>query len=301
MNITNEYINYMVEMLLGRYCVKKCNAEYLIFFKIAKFTKKNFLYICKEKAGRFMVQPQTTTIPNTGSGTINIHINNPSVGAGVGMPQYTMPYTYPAYYPYFAYPPNYYMGNMGGINQSVNVNGLGGYPAGYPGYNANGTNNNDNINRKNINETNINTSENKKQREIVVLTDNYIKNLENYLKSNNVELRKNAVKEILTRFKEDKSRIDNPSLTALLNIALQDPNSVVRSVAMTALEAGYAKGNSLTEQLLRNMQTQKSNFSSDAIQASDGLLQMSKTKAMVPDNSFYPSQPSQKSSIKEGA
>ena len=144
-------------------------------------------------------------------------------------------------------------------------------------------------------------AENKKQREIVVLTDNYIKNLENYLKSNNVELRKNAVKEILTRFKEDKSRINNPSLTALLNIALQDPNGVVRSVAMTALEAGYAKGDANTEQILRSLQTQKSNYASDAIQAADGLLQMSKTKAMVPDNSFYPDQPSKKSSTKEGA
>lgn len=246
-----------------------------------------------------MVQPQTTTIPNNGSGTINIHINNPTVGAGVGMPQYTMPYPYPVYYPYFSYPPNYYMGNMGGINQSVNV--AGGYPGGYPyGYGVNGfknnsdSNNSDNVNKKSVTEINSNVSEPKKQREIVVLTDNYIKNLENYLKSNNIELRKNAVKEILMRFKEDKSRVSNPSLTALLNIALQDPNGVVRSVAMTALEAGYAKGDGLTEQILRGLQTQKSNFSSDAIQATDGLLQMSKTKALVPDNSFYPEQSSRK-------
>ena len=126
-----------------------------------------------------MVQPQTTTIPNNGSGTINIHINNPTAGVGSGMPQYAMPCAYPVYYPYFAYPPNYYMGNMGGINQSVNVSG--GYPAGYPyGYGANAANNNsnnDNINKRNVSEINSNASENKKQREIVVLTDNYIKNL----------------------------------------------------------------------------------------------------------------------------
>ena len=240
-----------------------------------------------------MVQPQTTTIPNNGSGTINIHINNPTAGVGAGMPQYTMPCTYPVYYPYFAYPPNYYMGNMGGINQNVNVSG--GYPLGYPYV----VSNTDNINRKNITEINSNVSENKKQREVVVLTDNYIKNLENYLKSNNVELRKNAVKEILMRYKEDKSRINNPSLTALLNIALQDPNGVVRSVAMTAIEAGYAKGDAQTEQILRNLQTQKANFASDAIQATDGLLQMSKTKAIVPDNSFYPDQPTKKTTTTE--
>ena len=235
-----------------------------------------------------MVQPQTTTIPNTGSGTINIHINNPSVGASSGMPQYSMPYPYPVYYPYFSYPSNYYMGNMGGVNQNMTINGLG---TQYPSLAAN--NGSNNIDRKNIKEVNIETkniSNNPKQREIVILTDNYIKNLENYLRSNNSELRKDAIKEVLMRFKEDKSRMDNPSLTALLNIALQDPNGTVRSVAMTALEAGYAKGNSQTEQILRGLQTQKNNFASDAIQASDSLLQMSKTKAMVPDNSFYPEQ-----------
>ena len=48
------------------------------------------------------------------------------------------------------------------------------------------------------------------------------------------------------RFKEDKSRIDNPSLTALLNIALQDTNSTVRALAMSIVQSGYAKGDKLT-------------------------------------------------------
>ena len=60
---------------------------------------------------------------------------------------------------------------------------------------------------------------------------------------------------------------------------------------MTAIEAGYARGNAQTEEILRGIQTQKKNFSSDAIQASDGLLQMSKTKIKVPDNSFYQDYP----------
>lgn len=241
-----------------------------------------------------MVQPQTTSIPNNGSGTINIHINNPSVGMGGSMPAYPMPCAYPMYYPYFAYPANYYMGQMGhsgGINQNMTINGL--YPNGNG--NANGANNaQDSNTKRNISETVISKEtikEPAKQREIVILTDNYIKNLENYLRSNNIELRKNAVNEILMRFKEDKSRLNNPSLTALLNIALQDPNSVVRSVAMATLGAGYAKGDAQTEQLLRGLQTQKNNFSSDAVQASESLLQMSKTKTKVTDNSHYLDQP----------
>ncbi len=262
---------------------------------MAKITQRNFLYICKVKTGIFMVQPQTTTIPNTGSGTINIHINNPSVGAGASMPQYPMPYPYPVYYPYYAYPANYYMGNMGGVNQNMTVNGIGGYPYGN-GYG----NDNSQKNFSNTNSTVTNrTEEKQKQREIVVLTDNYVKNLENYLKSNNIELRKTAVKEILMRFKEDKSRMNNPSLTALLNIALQDPNGTVRSVAMTTLEAGYARGDAQTEQILRGLQTQKTNYASDAVQASDGLLQMSKTKALVPDNSFYKDYPVTKTKTTE--
>lgn len=253
-----------------------------------------------------MVQTQTTTIPNNGSGTINIHINNPSAGVNSGMPQYAMPCVYPVCYPAYSYPPNYYMGNMGGINQNMTINGLG---AGYPQLNNLGNGNASDANIKRVNETNTTvthrTEDKPKQREVVILTDNYIKNLENYLRNNSVELRKNAAKEILMRFKEDKSRVNNPSLTALLNIALQDPNTTVRSIAMSAVEAGYAKGNAQTEQILRGLQTQKANYSLDAIQATDGLLQMSKTKALVPDNSFYndyppKTKPSERSAINAG-
>ena len=256
-----------------------------------------------------MAQPQATSIPYNGSGTINIHINNPSANMGTGMPQAAMTYqTYPVYYPYFTYPPNYYLGgiNNGGINQTTNINTpMSAYPTGVNGANnANGLNNANGMNNpggydnqlrnvKNISNMTNQTNVNQKQREVVVLTDNYVKNLENYLRSNNIELRKNAIKEVLSRFKEDKSRIDNPSLTALLNIALQDTNSTVRGLAMTILEAGYAKGNAQTEQILKQIQTQKKNFSSDAVQATDSLLQMSKTKKLVPDNSHYKDQPSQ--------
>ena len=93
------------------------------------------------------------------------------------------------------------------------------------------------------------------------------------------------------RFKEDKSRLENPSLTALLNLALQDPNSSVKAVAMSIIGAGYAKGDKLTEEILRTIQNSKTAYSQDATQAADSLLQMSKSKTKVTDNSHYLDQP----------
>ena len=250
-----------------------------------------------------MAQAQPTTqaasIPYNGSGTINIHINNPSASLGGGMPTYNpmMP-QYPYYqpFPFYSYPPNYYLGGVNTpITQTTNITN----PYGYPQLQANDSLNKGNNADKNkntdtaVSSTNTKESisgENKsnKQREIVVLTDNYVKNLENYLKSNNTELRKDAAKELLMRFKEDRSRVDNPSLTALLNIALQDTNGTVKALAMSIIQSGYAKGDKITEQILNSMQHHKSSYSTDATQAADSLLQMSKTKMKVPDNSFYP-------------
>lgn len=223
-----------------------------------------------------MTQTQPTSIPYNGSGTINIHINNPSASLGGAMLPYAMPMMpYPAYYPYFCYPPAYYLDRYkGGVTQTTNVT----HPQSvqqalqqsYPKDNVSGS------------------SDKNKKRQVVILTDNYIKNLENYLRNPSVELRKSAVKEILDRFKEDKSRLNNPSLTALLNLALQDPNPTVKAVAMSILSSGYAQGNSQTEQILKNIQASKTNYSADAIQAADSLLKMSQTKMTVPDNSHYP-------------
>ncbi len=239
-----------------------------------------------------MTQTKPTSIPYNGTGTINIHINNPTAGVGASMP-YSMP-PYPVY-PYYCYPPGYYLGHYnGGITQNTNIN----MPAN-PYDPLKVTKSTDNKGADSSagahakshasSESNKQNDAGKKQREIVVLTDNYIKNLENYLRNPNVELRKDAIKEILQRFKEDKSRINNPSLTALLNIALQDPNSTVKAVAMSIISSGYAQGNAQTEQILKGLQKTKTAYSTDAIQAADSLLKMSQVKKMVPDNSHYPS------------
>ena len=242
-----------------------------------------------------MTQTTPTSIPYNTAGTINIHVNNPSANVG-GMPPYYMPMMpYPGYYP-ICYPPNYYMGQFtpGGINQVTNINTAGltsptTVSQQHPTQAKNGADSSASSAVATATAT-PQTTDKKKDREIVVLTDNYIKNLENHLRNNNVELRKTAIKEILMRFKEDKSRYENPSLTALMNLALQDPNASIRAVAMSIVGSGYAKGDATTEQLLRNMQTSTKSYHQDATQAADSLLEMSKTKAVVPDNSHYPTE-----------
>ena len=246
-----------------------------------------------------MTKTQATSIPYNGSGTINIHINNPSANMHSGMPSCTPVMPYPVVYPYYSYPANYYLGNLhgGGINQITNINTSPNSGTGNGNGNGNGLGADalkksveaDSSRRiSNNSEKIIEKAPDKiKERNIVILTDNYIKNLENYLRSNNRKLRQDAAKELLMRFKEDKSRIDNPSLTALLNIALQDQNPTVRATAMSILQSGYAKGDRLTEQLLQYIQGTSKAYSEDATQAADSLLQMSKTKVKVKDNSHY--------------
>ena len=231
-----------------------------------------------------MTQVPTTSIPYNGSGTINIHINNPSASLGNGMPNGFMPqYTY---YPAFCYPPVYYTQQLQNPNMNQNTNVNLNTPVTTNPNDKTGTDKREIVNTVTTNTIPTTTIEQpKKEREVVVLTDNYIKNLENYMRSNNTQVRQDAIKEVLMRFKEDKSRAENPSLTALLNLALQDYNGTIRSMAMSAIQAGYAKGDDLTEKLLKELQHKKDAFNTDAVQATECLLQMAKTKKLVTDNS----------------
>ena len=116
---------------------------------------------------------------------------------------------------------------------------------------------------------------------IVQLTDDYIKTLENYLNNPNVKIREMGVKELMARFKEHKSRVNDVALTNLLNKALQDASKAVRFVAMATLDAGYAEGNMLTREILQKMQSSKEVFGEDALFASEILLKSAGNKIEV--------------------
>jgi len=113
----------------------------------------------------------------------------------------------------------------------------------------------------------------------------YIKTLENYLNNSNTEVRLMGAKEILKRFKEDKSRTKDQALTNLLNKALQDQSQSVRMIALGTLSAGYTAGDDFTIQVLKNMQKSKDGYNQDALTASDILLKLSGKNLNVQSNS----------------
>ncbi len=115
-----------------------------------------------------------------------------------------------------------------------------------------------------------------KPKQKVVLTDEYIMSLENYLNSQDSKVRLMAAKDILERFKEDPVRKDDVALNALLNKALQDPNSTVRFLALTTLETGYARGDAQTVEILKQIQSNsEAAYGEDSMLASQILLNLS--------------------------
>ncbi len=196
-------------------------------------------------------QNQNVQVPNYSG--VNIQIFNPSVTPpGATAPVYNV--NAPNYGSTNAtgcYPPDYYTKQFG----------------------QNGQNNTTN--------TTTNTTENKttdkktEKREIVQLTDDYIRNLENYLNSQDKEVRLMGAKEVFARLNEDHSRKDDKALNALINKMLQDPSTPVRVMALSALESRIVTGDDLTVNILQQMQNSQSGYGQDAMQASNVLLKMS--------------------------
>ena len=119
---------------------------------------------------------------------------------------------------------------------------------------------------------------NKEKIEVVALTNEYIKSLENYLNNPNKDIRLMAAKEVLTRLNEDRDRYDDAALNALLNKMMQDPDKLVRVAAMSAFSSGLACGNEFTVKLLKDIQENPDATEDDALEAANILLKMSETK-----------------------
>lgn len=185
------------------------------------------------------IQNPTVQVPNYSG--VNIQIFNPSVAApGASSPISTV--NAGTYTPAPSYPPNYYTQNLAQPQPPKPVE-----------------------------------PEKKKteKREIVELTDDYVRNLESYLNNQNKEIRLMGAKEVLARLQEDDSRKDDLALNALVNKMLQDPYQPVKFIAMATLESGLASGDNLSVKLLQNIQQQKTGHGEDALKASNILLRMS--------------------------
>ena len=154
--------------------------------------------------------------------------------------------------------------------------------------NSAGTDNNDNSASVNSETTSAETLEsnpetesqeklgngNTEKRNVVILSDEYIKTLENYLNSQDLEIRKMGARDVIARLEEDPSRKDDPALTALVNKMLQDPSSTIRALGLSTIEAGVLSGDNKTVDLLKKIQKKDDGYGLDATQATSALLKM---------------------------
>lgn len=119
-----------------------------------------------------------------------------------------------------------------------------------------------------------NQQKNKMKKEVVVLTDEYIMSLENFLNNPNKEIRRKGASEVINRLGEDKNRRNDPALNALLNKMLQDPDAGVRTLGISAFSSGIASGNDYTVQLLKYMEANPQLYPNDTEQVAVALLKM---------------------------
>lgn len=233
------------------------------------------------------IKPQCQPVASCGA--VSINIMNPTVGAMPPVNSYQNGiYQYPeaSYYSNqptsMPYPQNYNMNMTNPYQMSTNLNAAANATPPAPVPVA------PDVKKDAVTNENSDTKEVTKKK--VQLTDDYIKNLENYLNSNDSKIRLMAAKELLERYKEDKNRASDPALTALLNKTLQDPTAAVRFLALTTLDAGYANGNDETIQILKNIQGDtQSEYGEDSLLASQILLKLSagdkvEYKEQVPAN-----------------
>ncbi len=176
--------------------------------------------------------------------------------------------------------PNYSGVNIQIFNPSVNTPGSTAAPAtiNAPNYSTNPTSYPANYYTQNLAQP-VKEVDKKKmeKRQIVQLTDDYVKSLENYLNDQNKQVRLMGAKEVLARLQEDDSRKNDPALNALVNKMLQDPSQPVRLMAMTALENRNATGNDTSKIILTNIQNSNQSHGEDSLTASKVLLKMAAT------------------------
>lgn len=121
-------------------------------------------------------------------------------------------------------------------------------------------------------------------KEVTLLTDEYIKTLENYLRNDNKDIRTQGIEMLAKCFREDKTRCDDEALNNLLNLALQDVEPRIRLLAMCLLETKDANGDDLTLDILTKLQASTAYGGEEAKMASKVLLEMNTKKVEINQN-----------------
>ena len=243
----------------------------------------------------YVVQPQPIQVPNYSG--VNIQIFNPTVGVpGAGAPVYNV--NSPNYQsnPNNHYPAGYYINQWGSPQQqqpsasatasaTATVQQPSPSPTAAPvqtvkdeqssSATAPAQSQAQGDEKKSAATDETKETPKKEKRKIVQLTDDYIKTLENYLNSQDKEVRLMGAKEVVARLQEDDSRKDDKALTALINKMLQDPSQQIRIMALSMLESRTVTGDDYTVGVLKNMQNSMEGYGQDALQATNILLKMS--------------------------
>lgn len=207
-------------------------------------------------------QPQTVQVPNYSG--VNIQIFNPTVAApGASTPASTVNSTNYTTNP--SYPASYYMQNLTQQPQ----------PQPQPNQTIQPVQSVLPVQYIQIPPTEKGSKT--EVREIVELTDDYVKNVETYLNSQDKEIRLIGAKEVLDRLSEDPDRRNDEVLIALVNKMLKDPYQPIRFMAMGMLEARSISGNEETKAILNGIQQKKTQDGQDSLKASNVLLKMTAT------------------------
>lgn len=214
--------------------------------------------------------PQTNEVAG-----VKIAIHQPSAGPNQPAPVYN-PYAYPPNY--YLMPPVYYVPQQPVANQPIAQQPVQQAPqpaaqqpiASQP--------------MTKPAEQEEPTTGKKKTKVVTALTDDYIKSLENYLNSSDVEDRRSGVAELMQRFEEDPSRKNDLALNNLLNKALQDPSPKVKMIACLICESELAKGNAKTRELLTKISHEKDFCGQLADTAREGLLKLTHEDETIETN-----------------
>lgn len=211
--------------------------------------------------------PQTVQVPNYSG--VNIQIFNPTVAApGTKIPSPTVNTTNYTTNP--GYPANYYTQNLAQSQQVQQINSSQQPQTAQPVQSVLTTQYSQEPTTKNPRKTEF--------RSVVELSDNYIKNVETYLNSQDKEIRLIGAKEVLDRLEEDPSRNNDEVLTTLVNKMLQDPYQPIKFMAIGILESKSLLGNAETMKLLQGIQKLKTQSGGDELKAANALLKMSSTE-----------------------